>query len=231
VREEILLKPNGVWRMGKILDFKTKYVDKVLAIEPSFSTHGRCGYSLINLDADIFGGIQNKPFLHKCGVLEPFSSESSLGTMNSLCKALIEVWRSDNGYCREPMVIVVGRPIHYSGSPVSISAIEKLNVFVGMLLMSLSPKTQISPNPNEWRGNQTNAQTEAQITALLDFNSMNALMRELNCIKMLQRHNVFDAIGLGLYGARVLSNKISRPEMIDHDKDAQFYDRNYGTAG
>lgn len=210
--------------MGSILDFKPRYVKKAFCIDPAFSHKGCCGWAIINLDAAMFGGVMNKPFIDQCGVLQPFSSESSLRTMNDLRKNLIEIWRNNSGYSREPSVIIVERPVTYPGSPVRHASIEKLNLFVGTLLTSLAPKFQLSPSPNEWKGNKSKEQTEAEIISLLSFNDRTALERDLRCIKAYQRHNVFDAIGLGIYGAQVITKKISPPEMIHFDEDSKFFE-------
>lgn len=210
--------------MGKILDFKTKYTNKIFAIDPAFSKTGNCGWAIINLDAEIFEGIKNKPFIHKCGTLQPFSSESSLKTMNDLCKKLVEIWKKNEGYIREPTAIIVERPINYPGSPVRFASIGKLNIFVGMLLKSLFPRMQISPSPNEWKGNSKKENTEKEILDLLTHNDKITLKRDINLTKLFQRHNIFDAIGLGIYGARVLTKKISPPDMIYFNDESRFYD-------
>lgn len=216
--------------MAKILDFKTKYASKIFAIDPAFSKQGCCGWAILNLDAAIFGGTINKPFLHRAGILQPFSSESSLGTMNELCKKLTEIWRTDAGYSREPTAIVVERAVNYPGSSVSFSSIDKLNILVGMLLKSLSPIQQISPTPNEWKGSFQKEETEAEIISLLSFYDKAALERDLQGTKAYQRHNLFDAIGLGLYGARVLLKKITAPQMMNYDRDSRFYESRSAAA-
>jgi hypothetical protein len=217
--------------MGKILDFKTKYAEKIFAIDPAFSKQGHCGWAILNLDAALFGGNKNKPFIHQCGILQPFSSESSLTTMNDLCKKLVEIWKNDSGYTREPTAIIVERPVIYPGSPVRFSSIEKLNIFVGMLLRSLVPKFQISPSPNEWKGNRPKEETEKEIMSLLGFNDKAALQRDLQTIKTFQRHNLFDALGLGIYAGRVLNRKISAPEMVNLDEESRFYESLYSSVG
>lgn len=210
--------------MGSILDFKPRYAKKIFSIDPAFSHNGCCGWAIINLDAALFGGVMNTPFISECGVLQPFSSESSLRTMNDLCRKLTEIWRNNSGYSREPSVIVVERPVIYPGSPVRFASIEKLNLFVGMLLKSVAPKYQLSPIPNEWKKNKSKEETQTEIISLLSFNDQTALERDLKSIKAHQRHNVYDAIGLGVYAANVITKKLSPPEMIHFDKDSEFFE-------
>jgi hypothetical protein len=209
--------------MARVIDFKTKYEEAIFAIDPAFSQQGHCGWAIINTNAAIFGGIENKPFIKSCGIIQPFSSESSLRTMNDLCKKLVEIWRNEAGYSREPSAIIVERPVIYPGSPVRFSSIEKLNIFVGMILKSLSPKIQLSPSPNEWKGNQKKEDTENKIISMLSFNDRTVLERDLKNIKVPHRHNLFDALGLGIYAAHVLNKKIAPPNMIHLDEDAKFY--------
>ncbi len=210
--------------MNNILDFKPKYAKKIFSIDPAFSHNGCCGWAIINLNATMFGGVMNTPFISQCGIIQPFSSESSLRTMNDLCKKLTDIWRNDSGHSREPSALVVERPVIYPGSPVRHSSIVKLNVFVGMLLKSLAPIYQLSPTPNEWKKTKSKEETEAEILGLLNFNDRIALERDFKNIKGYQRHNVYDAIGLGVYGAQVVTKMLAPPEMIYFNEDSKFFE-------
>jgi len=210
--------------LGKILDFKPKYVPKVFAIKPDFSMDGAFSWAIINTDADIFNGVMNKPIIDRCGVIKPFSSAFCLRTMNELCQSSVEIWRQVVGESREPNAIIVERPVNYSEIGPRTTAIDKLNIFVGMLLMSLSPKYQYSPSPFEWKGRQKDEDTHSQIMKMLSFNDINALERHLQNIKILQKYHVFNAIGLGIYGARVFNKENPPPEMVHFDKDSQFFE-------
>lgn len=204
----------GEQSMAKILDFKTKYAPKIFAIDPGFSKSSALGWSMINVEAELFGGITNKPHIDRCGILKPFSNESNLATMNDLCDGFIDIWRKDSGYSREPTLLVVELPIIYPGSPVAYRCISDLILFAGMLVKSLSPQMTIMPTPNEWKGNNKKNLTQESVINGLDFYSKKALERDLESIALDKRHNVFDALGLGIYGGNILAKKQPLPRMV-----------------
>lgn len=189
--------------MARILDFKTKYADKIFAIDPSFSENGGFGWGIINRNAKILGGEENVPVIHQSGILKPFSSESNFMAMDDLCQKLINVWRSDSGYSREPAILVIEQPEIYPGSPVRFSSITDLSIFVGMLTCTLSPALTLLPTPREWKGNKKKSDTQCEIENIADYYSKKALKRDLEAITTFKRHNIYDALALGIYGAEV----------------------------
>jgi hypothetical protein len=200
--------------MAKILDFKTKYVEKVFSIDPSFSKQNGLGWSIINRDAEFFGGKTNAPIIHRSGILKPFSTASNLMAMDELCDKFIEIWRHDSGYSREPAVLVIEQPEIYPGSPVRFSNLTDLSIFVGMLVNGLSPRLTLAPTPREWKGNKKKADTQAEIENISDFHSKRALKRDLDMVATHVRHNIFDALGLGIYGAEVDLGKRPLPRLF-----------------
>lgn len=199
--------------MAKILDFKTRYAQKIFAIDPSFSSLGGLGWSIINLDAQFFGGSINKPFLHRCGLIKPFSTDSNLISMKDLCAKLTDIWRNDSGYSEEPMVLVVELPVIYPNLNISLRSIRDLILFSGMIAQILQPYMLLTPTPNDWKGTQPKSATQKLVIDSLDLSSKNSLNRDLGSIALDQRHNVFDAIGLGLYARDIFVEKKSPPRM------------------
>lgn len=199
--------------MGKILDFKTKYAQKIFSVDPSFSSLGGLGWSIINLDAQAFGGSINKPFLHRCGLIKPFSTDSNLVSMKDLCVKLQEIWRNDSGYSEEPMVLVVELPVIYPNVNISLRSIRDLILFSGMIAQILQPYMLLTPTPADWKSNQPKGATEKLILDSLDLSSKKILERDFSSIALDQRHNVFDAIGLGLYAREIYTEKKSPPRM------------------
>lgn len=193
----------GEQSMAKILDFKTKYAPKIFAIDPGFSTKGGCGWAMINTNAEYFGKELNVPVIHRSGVIKPFSTASNLITMSDICKKIEEIWRHDSGYSEEPAVLVIEQPEIYPNSPVRFSNISDLSIFVGMLLCSLSPKLTLAPTAREWKGNKKKADTQVEIEKIQDYHSKKALERDFSMIAIHNRHHIYDALGLGIYGAEV----------------------------
>lgn len=199
--------------MSKVLDFKPRYANKALSLDPAFSASGGLGWAIINLDAELFGGVQNIPHIHRCGLIKPFSTDSNLNTMNELCLKVVDIWRNDSGYSVEPSLLVVELPVIYPNLHIKPSSIRDLILFAGMLTQTLQPKMQLTPTTGDWKGNQTKEKTQQLIIESLDFHSQRALKRDLESIALDQRHNVFDAIGLGIYGARVFKEQNPLPKM------------------
>src|SRR5690606_6238910 len=182
--------------MSKILDFKIKYDEKIISIDPSFSEQGGLGWSIINRNAEFFGGTKNLPVIHRAGLLKPFSTESNLKNMDELCEKFIAVWRNDAGYSKEPLILVVEQPEIYPNSPVRSSSLTDLSIFVGILIKALSPKLVLAPTPREWKGNKKKTDTQAEIENINDFYSKKSLKRDLEVVPLHKRHNVYDALGL-----------------------------------
>jgi hypothetical protein len=197
--------------MGAILDFKTKYKNQILSLDPSCSVSGGLGYAIINIDAQIFGGSKNKPFISHCGNITPFCTDSRLTTKEELCNKIVETWQQHAGFTNEPFAVVIEKPIIYSGSQVRYSDITNLIEFVGMLCRSFHPKWKFTPLVREWKGNRPKSETKEYIMSILDFFSRQALERDLSCVPIRKQHNVFDAIGLGVFAAEVLLNRKPMP--------------------
>ena len=200
--------------MGRILDFKKKYDAKVLSLDPSFSEHGGFGWGIINLNAEVFGGNKNVPIIHRSGLIKPFSSESNLMTMKELCEKVLTLWRHDAGYSKEPLMLVIEQPEIYPGSPVKFTNLTDLSILVGMLINTLCPQITLIPWPREWKGNKKKSDTKDEIENLNDHFSSRALTRDLDGIAIHIRHNVYDALGLGIYGAHVFLGKQPKPRLF-----------------
>ncbi len=189
--------------MSQILNFKTKYEQKIFAIDPSFSEQGGFGWGIVNRNAQSFGGEENVPIIHRSGLLKPFSSDSNLIAMDELCQKLVAIWRNDCGYSKEPAILVIEQPEIYPGSPVRFSSLTDLAIFVGMLSCALSPALTLLPTPREWKGSKKKSETQCEIENISDYHSKRALKRDLEMVALHKRHNIYDALGIGIYGAKV----------------------------
>lgn len=190
--------------MVALVDFKPKYNNQILGIDPSCSVSGGLGYALLNFDAEIFGGPKNKPLIVHCGNITPFCTDSRLITKEALCDKIVDIWQHQAGFSRDPFAVVIERPVIYPGSPVRQTDMMSLNDFVGMLTRSFRPKWKFAPLVREWKGNAPKSETRDHILSILDSRSRKTLERDLDCIPISKRHNVFDAIGLGIFAAEVL---------------------------
>lgn len=199
--------------MAKILDFKTKYASKIFAIDPAFSTKKECGWAIINTNAEYFGQELNVPAIHRSGIIKPFSTASNLANMNDICKKIEQIWRNDSGYSLEPTILVIERPEISNKSTTKISDITDLSILIGMLICSLSPKLILIPTATEWKYNKEKIDTKIEVEKIKDYHSKKALERDLSKISIHNRHYIYDAICLGIYGSQVESGIKSTPRL------------------
>ncbi len=198
--------------MAKILDFKTKYEPKIFAIDPAFA--GVLGWAILNQQPEIFGGIKNKPLIHRSGILKPFSNECSLRNMKELSHKLKEIWHADSGFSSEPSVLVIEQPDMYRGSPVNPRSLLDLASFVGEIAANFSPRNVLRPTPKEWKQNKSKDSTKDELLKICDSTGLKNIQRDIDSIALDKQHNVFDAMGLGLYGLRVMNNQLPPPRLF-----------------
>jgi len=201
----------GGWRVGKVLDFKPRHVNKMLTFDPGVSPSNGLGFAIVNIDAEIFGGPKNKPFLSHCGLIVPFASAPKIVTMEELCDKAIETWRTLEGFTREPKVLVIEHPIIYPNSPARKQDLLDLGKLAGMLSRCFQPQRRLGPIANEWKGNAPKSATQDYVLSMLDGRSKKILEINLASIPLGKRHNVFDALGLAFYAASVLLKKTPTP--------------------
>ena len=202
----------GGLSMGRnCLDFKELYENKILGLDPGWGSEGGTGYAIINLDAEYFGGTKNKPIVDECGLITTFASDSRLATKEELCEKAIKVWKANAGFIRQPYALIIDKPLIYPGSPVRYQTIVDLSELAGMLGRCFRPKIKITPFPREWKGNQAKNTTQESILGVLDIYSKNNLSKGLVSIPKHKHHNIFDAIGIGFYGAEIISKQREFP--------------------
>jgi hypothetical protein len=197
--------------MSRILDFKTKYEPKIFAIDPAIA--GVLGWAILNLQPEIFGDVKNKPMIHKSGVLKPFSSESSQRNMKELICNLKTIWHADSGYSSQPSVLVIEQPHIYPGSPVNPRCMLDLASFAGEIAASFSSRLLLRPITNEWKKNKSKDITKKELLDICDKTSLKNIKRDMDGIALDKQHNAFDAMGLGLYGLKVINNQIAKPRL------------------
>ncbi len=193
--------------MGRIADFKIKYAQTVFAIYPAFWEQGLIGWGMVNKNAELFGGENNAPVIHRTGVLKLFSTPFDTIDIPSICQKFVALWRNDFGYSKEPSVLVIEKPQLTLKSPGRLSNPVDPSIFIGMLLGSLSPALTLVPTRLEWKGsnNKSSSQNEIEniVTNLNDYNSKKAIQRDLDMIASHNKHQVYEAMNMGIYGAEV----------------------------
>lgn len=200
--------------MSAIKDFDPKFAPKVLAIDPAFSFKSTgCGVAIINKNPQCFGGPVKRPVIHRVGVIQPFSSESSLRNMHELATRIRDIWKEDEGYSSLPETIVIERPVIYPNSPVAPMTMMDLTLFVGVLTVVIDCQEVMVPVPREWKQGQQKEETKNELLALCDSYSKRNIVRDLESVALHKRHNAYDAMGLGIYALRVQMGELPRPKM------------------
>lgn len=182
----------------------------IFAIDPAFSFYSTgCGYALLDLNSES----SNEALFHRTGVIQPFSNESSLGNMLELASKLKKVWEETVGFSSQPRAVIIERPIIYPGSSVKFSSITDLNILTGIFVSIFNPGAILVPCPAEWKGNTSKEATKEKIISLCNRYSMKNIERDLSEVAPHKRHNAFDAMGIGLYGMKVLKGEKSLPRL------------------
>ncbi len=197
--------------MGKPLDFKPKYAQKVFSIDPA--TAGVLGWAILNLHSEIFGGTVGRPLIHRSGILKPFSSESSQRNMKDLVCQLKDIWHADSGFSSQPSVLVIEQPHIYPGSPVNPRCMLDLASFAGEIAASFCPRVLLRPIVLEWKKNKSKEITKEELLEICDKTSLKNIQRDMDSIALDKQHNAFDAMGLGLYGLKVINNQLPTPRL------------------
>ncbi len=207
--------------MPRRIELDQKFAPKVLGIDPAYSFNGTgCGVAIINKDPQCFGGPVKRPIIHRVGVIQPFSSESSLGNMHELAERIKDIWREDEGYSSFPEIVVIERPVIYPNSPVAPMTMMDLTLFVGALTIVLECKDVLLPTAREWKGKQQKEETKDELLSICDSYSKKNIVRDLESIALHKRHNAYDAMGLGIYALRVHMGQLPPPKMHYRKKAA-----------
>lgn len=200
--------------MPRQKDPLSKFIPKILTIDPAFSFKSTgCGMAIINKNPQCFGGSVKRPLVHRTGVIQPFSSESSLRNMIELANKIKNIWQEEEGYSSFPESIVIERPIIYPNSPVAPMTMMDLTLFVGALTQILDYQNILLPFAREWKANQPKEETKEEIEKLCDSYTKRNIKRDLESIALHKRHNAYDAIGMGIYAIRVESGQLPLPKM------------------
>lgn len=199
--------------MSKQKDFAIKYASKVFAINAAFSFKGKgCGWSIINCDAQTYGGNKNSPLVLRSGNFKPFADLSTLPNMIDIAHKLERIWQEDSGFSKQPKTVIIEKPgIDHSAS-LNPESIRDIAIFTGILIRVFAPELILAPAPKEWRLNKSKEDIKKEILDHSDQISLNNINRDMKYLALHNHHNVYDTIGLGIYGGHVTKNQLPLPE-------------------
>jgi hypothetical protein len=82
-----------------------------------------------------------------------------------------------------------------------------LGILCSRIESKFSAKNYLRPSPNLWKGNSSKVSTEEMVMEKLCVWSKKTLAEELSTIPKHLHHNIYDAIGLGLWAIESSKNQ------------------------
>jgi hypothetical protein len=175
----------------------------ILAIDPGYSFSNGTGYA-------IFDHKTHK--LKSCGLIRPFApgleSHSSVIEMADKVK---RKWEEEVGFSYDPKVLCIEHPqacFIKNGVMVNSNSIIMLAVLGARIEERFKPETLLRPHPSEWKKRLNKDQTKNWVLETLEPWSLKALEKGLESVTPHRQHNVFDAIGIGLWSIDKIKNKL-----------------------
>jgi hypothetical protein len=172
----------------------------ILTIDPGYSFKNGAGYAII--DDETFR-------LKDCGVIRPFAPGLvSFLAAEEISDKLKKAWEEQVGFSYDPVMLYIEFPRFHNGANINNESLLMLSYMSGIIRRDFKiPINRVCfVRPNEWKGSQNKDQTEVAVLATLDTWSKKILERELSSLPKSLHHNVFDAIGLALWGLEKFKN-------------------------
>ncbi len=141
-----------------------------------------------------------------CGILRPFAPglDDHRATIEMAAKVK-EFWVIHIGFSWDPEILCIEYPQNCfvkNGFTVNAKNIIMLGILGARIEGLFSPKKPLRPSPNQWKGNASKEQTQEYVLNNLCVWSKKNLERDLVSIPKNLHHNVYDAIGLGLWAIK-----------------------------
>lgn len=175
----------------------TSYKD-ILAIDPGLHA---TGWAVLS---DKTGALQS------CGMVRPFAQVSQTHSIAELRSKILKIWEEHVGFSKNPAVLAVELPQIYQqkflkGDP---NDLIPLSVMSGLFWASFNPGKCYLPRPASWKGQVPKDIMQARIISKLDTRSKRILAESLQSVPKHLRHNVYDAVGIGLWAFKQLQGEV-----------------------
>lgn len=169
----------------------------ILAIDPGYSYSNGTGYA-------IFDDKTHK--LKTCGLIRPFAPGlESHTSIIEIANKVRRKWEEEIGFSYDPKILCIEHPqtcFIKNGVRVNPNSIIMLAVLSVRIEERFKAKTPLRPYPSEWKNRLTKDQSKNLILENLDGWSTKALESGLSSVSPHLRHNVFDAVGIGLWAIK-----------------------------
>lgn len=166
----------------------------ILAIDPGYSHDNGTGYAIFDNESN---------YLKTCGLIRPFAPglENHSSTIEIADKVRV-TWEKEVGFSYDPKVLCIEHPLACftrNGVRVNSKSIITLAVLSTRIEERFSAKETLRPYPHIWKKRGTKEETKNHVLATLGQWSLKNLANCLSKVPPHLHHNVFDAIGLGLW--------------------------------
>lgn len=166
----------------------------ILCVDPGYGFRNGTGVAI--LDHETLR-------LIACGILRPFAPglENHRATIEMATKTK-DFWIERVGFSYDPVLLCIEYPQYCfvkNGGMVNSKNIIMLGILGARIEGKFSPKNVLRPGPNQWKNNSDKIFTQELVLETLCPWSKKNLARDLAGIPKNLHHNIFDAIGLGLW--------------------------------
>jgi hypothetical protein len=166
----------------------------VFTIDPGYSHENGTGYALFD---------HQTQRLKACGLIRPFAPglENHASTIEIADKVRC-TWEKEVGFSYDPTVLCIEHPLACftrQGVRVNSKSIITLAILCTRIEERFSAKTFLRPYPHMWKKHSSKDETKNLVLKTLNQRSLKALDEGLSTVPPHLRHNIFDAVGLGLW--------------------------------
>jgi hypothetical protein len=177
----------------------------IFAIDPGYSHDNGTGYA-------IFDGDRHR--LKACGLIRPFAPglESHASTIE-IADKIRRIWEQEVGFSFDPKILCIEHPLACftkNGVRVNSKSIITLAILCTRIEERFHAESTLRPYPHQWKKRDSKEQTRSLVLETLNTWSLKVLENDLLEIPPSLHHNIFDAIGIGLWA---INQKNQQPQL------------------
>jgi hypothetical protein len=166
----------------------------ILTIDPGYSYENGAGYAIFD---------DKTHRLKACGLIRPFAPGiENHATTIEIADKIRRVWEEEVGFSYDPTILCIEHPLACftrQGVRVNSKSIIMLAILCTRIEERFSAKSLLRPYPHSWKKRDTKEQTRTLVLDNIGEWSLKALKEGLSVVSPRLQHNVFDAVGLGLW--------------------------------
>lgn len=167
----------------------------ILAIDPGYSHENGTGFAIFDDESHV---------LKSCGLIRPFAPglENHSSTIE-IANKIRKIWEEEVGFSYDPKILCIEHPLACftkQGVRVNSKSIITLAILCTRIEERFSAKDILRPYPHMWKKRCSKEETKNTVLATLGPRSLKNLKDCLSKVPPHLQHNVFDAIGIGLWG-------------------------------